>query len=276
MPPGPETAGGGTSTPEDGRLKLAFLGTGTSFGIPVVGCECRICTSQDQRNRRTRHGLLLQRRGRVLLVDTPPELRLQLVRAGAPHIDAVFLSHPHADHTHGIDDLRIFGFRSRRPLPLFVAEEYVEEVRSRFAYIWRSETRSEAPTVPDLDLRPFTDRERFEANGFPLMPIAFPHGPYRSYGFRLDDLAVIVDAKAVPEDAVELLTGVRVLVINALWFGNPHPSHLNVEEALEVARRLQAERTYLTHLSHRIEHTELEARLPDGVRAAYDGLEIAV
>lgn len=257
-------------------MKVVFLGTGTSFGIPVVGCECRICTSVDGRNRRTRHGLLVRRHGRTLLVDTPPELRLQLVEAGARHIDAVFLSHPHADHAHGIDDLRIFGLRSRRPVPLYVAAEYADELRARFAYIWSAGPPSAGITVPDLDLRAFEDRERLDASGFPIMPIGFPHGAHRSYGFRLDDLAVIVDAKAVPEDAVELLAGVRVLVLNALWFGHPHPSHMNVEEAIAVSRTLRAERTYLTHLSHRLEHGELEERLPDGVRAAYDGLEVEV
>lgn len=255
-------------------MKLTFLGTGTSFGIPVVGCECRICTSSDRRNHRTRHGLLVRRQGRTLLVDTPPELRLQLIEAGARHIDAVFLSHPHADHAHGLDDLRIFGLRSRTPVPLYVAEEYAEEVRARFAYIWSADARVGSAAVPDLDLRAFADRERLDASGFPLVPVGFPHGAYRSYGFRLEDLAVIVDAKAVPEDAVELLTGVRVLVVNALWFGHPHPAHMNVEEAVEVAHALRAERTYLTHLSHRVEHAELESRLPRGVRAAYDGLEV--
>ena len=257
-------------------MKLVFLGTGTSFGIPVVGCECRICTSVDGRNRRTRHGLLVRHQGRTLLVDTPPELRLQLVEAGARHIDAVFLSHPHADHAHGIDDLRIFGLRSRKPVPLYVAAEYAEEVRARFSYIWDVRRPAAGVTVPDLDLRAFEDRERLDASGFPIVPIGFPHGAYKSYGFRLGELAVIVDAKAVPEDALDLLAGVRVLVLNALWFGNPHPSHMNVEEALAVSRALHAERTYLTHLSHRLDHAELEQRLPAGVRAAYDGLEIEV
>lgn len=257
-------------------MKLTFLGTGTSFGIPVVGCECRICTSADPRNRRTRHGLLVVRRGRTLLVDTPPELRLQLVEAGVRHLDAVFLSHPHADHAHGMDDLRIFSLRSSRPVPLFVAEEYAETLRARFDYIWRPERRARGTTVPDLDLRLFSDRQRLDASGFPLRPVAFPHGTYRSYGFRLDDLAVVVDAKAIPEDAVELLQDVRVLVVNALWVGDPHPSHMNVEEALEAARTLRAERTYLTHLSHRVDHEELEAELPDGVHVAHDGMEIEV
>ncbi|MFQ5678198.1 MAG: MBL fold metallo-hydrolase [Gemmatimonadota bacterium] len=258
-------------------MKLRFLGTGTSFGIPVVGCDCSVCTSADPRNRRTRHGLLIQRRGRTLLVDAPPELRLQLVRAGVRHLDTVFLTHPHADHVHGLDDLRIFSLRSRRPVPLFVAREFAAEMRERFSYIWGPDAApADGTVIPELELTPFRDRESLDANGFPLRPVACPHGPSRSYGFRLDDLAVLVDAKSVPEDAIDLLGGVRVLVINALWVGNAHPSHFNVEEALEMARRLGAGRTYLTHLSHRVEHEELAARLPEGVVPAHDGLEVEV
>lgn len=236
-----------------------------------------MCTSPDSRNGRTRHALLIERHGRTLLVDTPPELRLQLVAAEVRDIDSVFLSHPHADHIHGLDDLRIFSLRSRRPVPLFAAEEYESGIRQRFSYIWGPNAGpSEGTTIPELHLQTFRDREPFDANGFPLLPLAFPHGSYLSYGFRLDDVAVIVDAKVVPEAVFELLSGIRTLVINALWFGRPHPSHFNVEEAVEVAQRLGAERTFLTHLSHRLDHVDLQARLPDGVCPAFDGLEVEV
>lgn len=256
-------------------MKIRFLGTGTSFGIPVVGCRCDVCRSDDPRNRRTRHGLLLEEEGRRLLVDTPPELRLQLVEAGLRRLDAVFLTHTHADHAHGIDDLRIFTLRSERPLPVHVAEEYVGELTDRFGYIFGEDRRpSPGTSVPELDLVPFREGERVEAAGFELAPVAFPHGDFRSYGFRVGGLAVIVDAKAVPESAVDLLRGVDVLVVNALWFGNPHPSHFNVEEAVETARALDADRTYLTHLTHRLDHGELEERLPPSIRPAHDGLEV--
>ena len=256
-------------------MRIRFLGTGTSFGIPVVGCRCEVCRSDDPRNRRTRHGLLLEEGGRRLLVDTPPELRLQLVDAGVRRLDAVFLTHTHADHSHGIDDLRIFTLRSERPLAVHVAEEYVEELTDRFGYIFGEERRpSPGTTVPELEMAPFREGEEVEAAGFRLTPLAFPHGSFRSYGFRSGPLAVIVDAKDVPEDALGLLRGVEVLVINALWFGNPHPSHFNVEEAVEMAERLDAGRTYLTHLTHRLDHEELEGRLPPSIRPAHDGLEV--
>lgn len=256
-------------------MKLTFLGTGTSFGIPVIGCRCRVCTSTDGRNRRGRHGLLVEEDGRRLLVDTPPELRLQLLAAGAETVDAVYVTHPHADHIHGMDDLRIFSLRSGHQLPVYVPEEYESELRSRFAYIWNPEYRDQpGVAVPDLDLRTFTDRAWIEVGGFPLLPIACPHGYYRSYGFRVGDAALIVDAKEIPHDAVESLRRLEVLILGALWFGDPHPTHFNVEEAVRVARDLEASRTYLTHLTHRLEHAELERRLPDGVFPAYDGLVV--
>jgi phosphoribosyl 1,2-cyclic phosphate phosphodiesterase len=258
-------------------MKLTFLGTGTSFGIPVPGCGCAVCGSDDPRNQRTRHGLLLEQEGRRLLVDTPPELRLQLVAAGADTLDGVFITHAHADHVHGIDDLRAFTTRMEERLPVFLASEYEEELRTRFAYFWGPDARSSPGTsVPGLELVTFEDRDRIEVAGFDLDVVAFPHGWFRSYGFRVGDLAVIVDAKEVPDDAIPLLRGVRVLVINALWFGNPHPTHFNVEEAVAAAARLDAGTTYLTHLTHRLDHSDMEARLPPTVRPAWDGLTIDV
>ena len=258
-------------------MKLTFLGTGTSFGIPVPGCGCAVCTSPDPRNARTRHGLLLEESGRRLLVDTPPELRLQLVSAGVDSLDGVFITHAHADHVHGIDDLRAFTTRAGNRLPVYVPAEYEVELRTRFSYFWGPEARSSPGTsVPGLDLVTFEDGERLDAAGFDLDVVAFPHGWFRSYGFRVGDLAVVVDAKEVPESAIERLRGVSVLVINALWFGNPHPTHFNVEEALEAAERLEAGTTYLTHLTHRLDHADLESRLPPNVHPASDGLTIEV
>lgn len=199
------------------------------------------------------------------------------MRAGVDQVDGVFLSHEHADHTHGIDDLRVFSMRAGTPLPLYMAREFESELKSRFSYIWEvGQAQSGWSTVPDLDLCLFEDREPVDACGIRLVPIAFPHGVYRSFGFRAGDLAVVVDGKSVPEDALPLLEGVRTLVINALWFGNPHPGHFSIEEAIDVGRLLGAETTYLTHLTHRVVQAELDARLPPGIRAAYDGLRVEV
>ena len=253
------------------------MGTGTSFGVPVVGCRCPVCTSNDPRNRRNRHSLLLERDGRSLLVDTPPELRLQLLAAGIESIDGVFLTHMHADHVHGIDDLRIFTIRGRGPVRMFVAVEHAEELRSRFPYIFDHRiVPSPGTTAPRVDLATFGPGDRIEVAGFDLRALAFPHGYTNSYGFRVGGLGVIVDGKTVPEEAREALAGIDVLVINSLWWGNPHPTHFNVEEAIATARDLGARRTYLTHLTHRLDYRELEDRLPADVRPAFDGLTLDI
>jgi phosphoribosyl 1,2-cyclic phosphate phosphodiesterase len=258
-------------------VKLRFLGTGTSFGVPVIGCRCPVCTSSDPRNRRTRHGVLLEKGRSRLLVDTPPELRLQLVAAGVEGLDGVFLTHPHADHLHGIDDLRAFAGPGADPIPLWIAAEHEAEVRARFPYFLGPDPTVQPGTVvPVLEPTAFRDRDRVDAAGFDLRVIGYPHGAFTSYGFRCEDLSLIVDAKRVPDDAWNLLAGSRILVLNALWYGSPHPTHFNVEEALAVIEKVGPERAYLTHLTHRLDHAEFELSLPAGVQAAYDGLELEV
>lgn len=258
-------------------MRLTFLGTGTSFGVPVVGCSCAVCTSSDARNRRCRHGLLLQDDAGTLLVDTPPELRLQLLSARVSSIDAVFLTHPHADHVHGIDDLRVFSAHGRSSLPVHVASEYEAELHDRFSYFLSKDAASmPGTTIPGVELVLFEDRDRIEPAGIPMQVIGFPHGSYRSYGFRVGTLAVIVDAKRVPDDAWDLLAGIETLVINALWFGKPHPTHFNIEEAVGVSERLGARQTFLTHLTHDVEHENADSRLPATVSPAYDGLVVEV
>jgi phosphoribosyl 1,2-cyclic phosphate phosphodiesterase len=258
-------------------VNLRFLGTGTSFGIPVIGCRCAVCTSTDSRNKRTRHAVVLEAGDHRLLVDTPPELRLQLLAADLDRVDAVFLSHPHADHLHGIDDLRAFTGHDESRIPLHLAAEHVAEVSTRFSYFLGPEpSRQPGTVVPSVELTPFDDRDQVSAAGFDLRVIGFPHGAYQSYGFRCGDLSLLVDAKRVPDDVWSLLEGSRVLVLNALWFGSPHPAHFNVEQALEVIERVRPERALLTHLTHRLDHAELNERLPQGVEAAYDGMVVQI
>jgi phosphoribosyl 1,2-cyclic phosphate phosphodiesterase len=253
--------------------RLHFLGTGTSFGIPVVGCDCETCRSDDPRDSRTRHGALLESDEGSVLIDTPPELRLQLLRAGIRRVDAVWFTHYHADHTHGVDDLRAFSMRSGRPLKVYGSEPCIRKLADKFDYVFDSLLKPmQGTSKPEGELRTLHPYEPVQIAGFSMTPLPVPHGPLEPYGFRLGDLGYITDAKRLPERTRAALEGVRVLVLNALWFGRSHPTHFNVEEAVEVARELGAEQTYLTHLSHQASHRELEERLPPGVQAAYDGL----
>ncbi|MDX1494586.1 MAG: MBL fold metallo-hydrolase [Longimicrobiales bacterium] len=258
-------------------MKLTFLGTGTSFGVPVVGCDCDTCTSDDPRDRRTRHGAVVETEEGRLLVDTPPELRLQLLDAGIDRIDAVWFTHVHADHIHGIDDVRIFTVRGRGSMPAYVAHEYRPLMQQHFEYIFDDAIEPPAgSSKPKVRLQGFGADDTLSILGRSFRPVRVPHGRVMVYGFRAGGLGYITDAKSLPDDAVKLLRGVDVLVLNALWFGRPHGSHFNVEEAVAAAREVGARETYLTHLTHRVRHSELLERLPDGVFPAYDGLVVEV
>jgi phosphoribosyl 1,2-cyclic phosphate phosphodiesterase len=256
-------------------VKLTFLGTGTSFGIPVVGCDCATCTSDDARDRRTRNGALLTLPGGVLLVDTPPELRIQLVRERARSVDAVWFTHVHADHVHGIDDLRVFSASRGEPLPAYVPDAYVNDLQGRFPYIFDPSVLPPAGTTkPEMRIETLHANEPVEILGATFTPLAVPHGSVPAFGFRVGELGYVTDGKTLPPAVRSALEGVEVLVINALWFGNPHPTHFNVEEAVEAARSVRARRTYLIHMTHRVRHADLLQRLPAGVEPAYDGLSL--
>ncbi len=258
-------------------MRLTFLGTGTSFGVPVVGCDCPVCASEDPRDQRTRHAALLTLPGGTLLVDTPPELRLQLLASKASRVDAVWFTHVHADHIHGIDDLRIFSLKGRGSIPAYGGPETVDVLRGRFPYIFDPEVRPPRGTSkPEVDLRAFDPDGAVDVLGHRFLPLTLPHGPMDVHGFRVGDLGYVTDAKRLPEQALERLAGVHTLVLNALWWGNPHPTHFNVEEAIEAARQVGADRTYLVHLTHRQTHADLADALPPDIRPAYDGLSIEI
>ena len=257
-------------------MKLTFLGTGTSFGIPVVGCACAACTSSDPRDRRTRHGAVLDTGDGTVLVDAPPELRLQLLAAGVTHVDAVWFTHIHADHVHGIDDLRVFSIR-QGALEAWVGAEYRERISRHFEYIFdEAYEPPEGSSKPRLRLQDIRAGVPASIAGRSFLPVPVPHGPVQAYGFRVGALGYVTDGKSLPDAALSALKGVDVLVLNALWYGRRHPSHFTVEEAVEAAQAVGARRTLLTHLTHRVTHAELLERLPPGVEPAFDGLTIEV
>ena len=257
-------------------MRLTFLGTGTSFGVPQVGCGCAVCRSTDPRDRRSRSAVLIEAGEARILIDTPPELRLQLLAAGVPRLDAVLYTHEHADHTNGIDDLRIFSVRQREALPLYGPPETLERLRTGFPYIFDDSVPAyEGTSKPDLTLHPLEAGHTTRIVGVDVLPLAFQHGHIRVYGYRLGALAYITDVKAIPEAERRELLGLDVLVLNALWW-RPHPTHLSIPEAVQTAQALGARRTYLTHLTHETGHAALAAQLPAGIVPAHDGLTVEV
>ena len=258
-------------------MKLTFLGTGTSFGVPQLGCQCAVCRSPDPRDRRSRVGAVVEsNRGTRLLIDTPPELRLQLMAAGIDRIDAVLYTHDHADHVHGIDDIRAFTIRRAAPMPIYGPKPTVEEIARRFRYIFDDSVRPQPGTSkPEAVTRPVEAGKHFAVADLDIIPVKVPHGKVDVFGYRIGPLAYVTDAKSLPDEAVQILKGAKVLVINAL-FRTEHPTHLSIPEAISAAGLIGAERTYLTHLTHDNFHADLESELPRGITPAFDGLTVRI
>ncbi len=248
-------------------MRITFLGTGTSNGIPVVTCSCEVCKSDDPRNQRTRTSILVESDGATILVDTAPDFRQQALREEITSIDAVLFTHAHADHIHGLDDLRpfccskaVYGYSDR---------DTIEDLQRRFDYI--VDRSKWTPGRPRLVPRILTPGVPVQVGDLEVLPVRIMHGDAPILGFRIDDFAYLTDCKAIPEDTYPLLDGVKVVVLGALRYSS-HPTHLSVSEALEEAERLGAELTFLTHMCHDIDHETLASELPPAVQPAFDGL----
>jgi phosphoribosyl 1,2-cyclic phosphate phosphodiesterase len=236
-----------------------------------------VCRSTDPRDKRTRVGALVETNGGTrILIDTPPELRLQLIAANASSVDAILFTHDHADHVNGIDDIRALSDRSHAPIEMYGPPDTMQRLAKRFAYIFDDSIKALPGTSkPEARAHNVLPGESFRIGDVDVTPIAVPHGPISVYGYRIGNLGYITDAKELPEEAVRAFRGVSVLVLNAL-FRTQHPTHLSVSEAVEAAQRVGARQTWLTHLTHRTGHAELEAELPRGISPAFDGLTVQV
>jgi len=249
-------------------MKITILGSGTSTGVPMVGCHCQVCDSSDPRDQRTRASILVECGGQRILVDTSTDLRRQALREKIPHIDAVLLTHTHADHIHGIDDLRGFHFLHRRIIPCYGSPETIEKVTASFSYIFEGLcTEGYSPLMDPCPV----DAE-FDLFGCKVVPIPIMHGSFNATGYRIENAAYLTDCSKIPESSMALLQGLDLLIIDALRY-SPHPNHFNIESALQMVQLLQPRRTLLTHLTHEVHHKD-GAKLPAGVEFAYDGLVI--
>ena len=257
----------------DIKGQLVFLGTGTSVGVPAIGCGCDTCTSSDPRNRRTRCGLALGLPLGNLLIDTPTDLRAQLLREQIGIAHAVLYTHEHADHIFGLDDVRLFPLYLGHPLPLYCSPEVEARIRHSFDYAFNPPPNLHRGGVPNLELRGVTT-EPFELLGAPVVPLRLMHGPnFEVLGFRFGNVAYCTDTNGIPPESMARLEGLDVLILDALR-PHPHATHFSLDEAIEVARRLQPRRTLFTHMSHDLEHAATSAQLPAGMELAYDGLSL--
>ena len=250
--------------------ELTFLGTGTSNGIPVIGCDCSVCHSSNPRDRRSRASVVVRDDGRAYLIDTATELRLQALATGLRRVDAVLMTHAHADHTGGFDDLRRFNELQEQHLPVYADPGTARMLRERFAYTFVDQYAFYGGK-PDLTLHVVDGP--FDLFGREVVPIPVLHGRLPILGYRFGDLAYITDAKSIPPQSMALLRNLEVLVLNALR-ERPHPTHLSLAEAVSVAEELEPRVAYLTHLSHDLSHVAASSLLPPGIEIAYDGLAV--
>jgi phosphoribosyl 1,2-cyclic phosphate phosphodiesterase len=253
--------------------KLIFLGTGTSVGVPVIGCGCVTCTSGDPKNRRTRCGVVLGLPGGNLLIDTPIEMRLRLVEERIGLIHATLFTHSHADHIFGLDDLRLFPLYTGQPMPLYCEENVEAQIRQSFNYAFTEQpVNTHRGARPQLVFRRITT-EPFELLGTRVTPLRLRHGNSDVLGFRFGKVAYCTDTNSIPDASMSQLEGLDVLVLDALRH-KPHPTHFSLDEAIDVARRLRPRRTVFTHVSCYLEHNATNATLPSGMELAFDGMQI--
>ncbi len=257
----------------DIRGQLVFLGTGTSVGVPMIGCGCTTCTSTNLRNKRSRCGLVLGLPEGNLLIDTTPELRMQLLREQIGLAHAIAYTHDHADHLYGLDDVRVLYFYLGHPLPVYCESNVEQRIRRAFDYAFTPEAATYAGGVPQLEFHEIAPGEPFQLLGADVLPLRLHHGKFRVLGFRIGNVAYCTDTNHIPPESMDQLAGLDVLIIDALR-QKSHVSHYSLDEAIAVAEQLQPKRTLFTHMGHDLEHAATQALLPAGMELAYDGMRV--
>lgn len=252
---------------------IKFLGTGTSQGIPVVGCKCDACTSIDPHDKRLRTSIFVECQGTKLLIDTGPDLRQQLLVNEIDDIDAILTTHEHNDHTAGLDDVRPINFRHQKTLPLYSIPRVLRNIETRFPYIFEA---NPYPGAPRIQLQAIVSFESFDVGNLSILPIEYDHGTLRIIGFRIKDSAYLTDVSHLDEKAMQHLKGLKILVLSALQ-RERHKAHLSIGEAVEVAKEIGAEQTYFIHMSHTLGRASLWTKdLPPAIHAAFDGLTLNI
>lgn len=251
-------------------MKITFLGTGTSQGIPVIGCDCPTCQSKDPRDQRLRVSIWIKLDGQNYIIDTGPDFRQQMLRAGVQKVDAVLMTHEHRDHVAGLDDIRPFNFKYEMDMPVYATKQVQEALKASFAYIFEATY----PGVPRVVLNSVEKNQVFKLGNYEVQPVQYWHGAMPVLGYRFGDFAYLTDFKTIDADQLALLKNLDTLVISALHH-NPHYSHMSLEEALEMIKIIAPKNAYLTHLSHQMGPVaSIEDQLPEYVKVAYDGLSL--
>ncbi len=256
--------------PAGGAIKVTVLGSGTSSGVPTIGCDCKVCTSDDPRDNRLRPSILVQYAGRNVVIDTTPDFRQQVLRARLRRLDAILYTHAHADHIMGLDDIRPFNFMQRDNIPIYASAEALETIRACFGYIFQ--TRPTESSLPRIATHLF-DSAPIELFGLAFEPLRLNHGRGTTHGFRFADCAYLTDHSDIPPETAARLEGLDVLFLDALRH-KPHPTHTTIDRALQWVEQLKPRRAFFTHMSHDVMHARVEERMPPHARLAYDGLEI--